>query len=191
MRVYTPDLTAERRAAAQELERAAPQERGEARTDPLTNPNRRRYDEDFAAVDRATANGLASFSVIVMDVDHFGRFNRSRAARTPATRPCAVPQTRSPKPSEGNVGYRLGGDEMPWPITPTLTSKTLWVADRISSTLRRHRIPHPDQAVVTASLGVASFDPAVHECSGAVVDAADGAMRRADGGRDRIVVARP
>jgi len=197
MRVYTPDLTAERRAAAQELEalrRRNEELLGEARTDPLTNlPNRRRYDEDFAAVDRATANGLASFSVIVIDIDHFGRFNRSEGGQESGDETLRrAAQAFSEAVREGDVVYRRGGEEFVVLLPDADLENACGVADRISATLRRHRIPHPDQAVVTASLGVASFDPAVHECSGAVVDAADGAMRRAKaGGRDRIVVARP
>ena len=62
---------------------------------------------------------------------------------------------------------------------------------RIAATLHRHDLPHPNQERVTASIGVAAFDPTSHVGSAGVVTAADNAMRRAkDGGRDRIVVYR-
>jgi GGDEF domain-containing protein len=46
------------------------------------------------------------------------------------------------------------------------------------------------QERVTASIGVAAFDPAAQVSSADVITAADAAMRRAkDEGRDRIVIA--
>jgi len=129
----------------------------------------------------------------VIDIDHFGRFNRSEGGQESGDETLRRAAQAFPEAvREGDVVYRRGGEEFVVLLPDADLENACGVADRISATLRRHRIPHPDQAVVTASLGVASFDPAVHECSGAVVDAADGAMRRAKaGGRDRIVVARP
>ena len=81
LRVYTTELAAERRAAAEQIQalrRRNAELVDEARTDALTGlPNRRRYDEDFAAIDRAAAIGFTAFSVIVIDIDYFGRFNHS------------------------------------------------------------------------------------------------------------------
>ncbi len=196
LRVYTTELAAERRAAAEQIQalrRRNAELVDEARTDALTGlPNRRRYDEDFAAIDRAAAIGFTAFSVIVIDIDYFGRFNHSDGGQDSGDRTLRLAaEAFAEAIREDDIVYRRGGEEFVVLLPDAALDEARQVAMRIAATLHRHDLPHPNQERVTASIGVAAFDPTSHVSSADVVTAADNAMRRAkDGGRDRIVVYR-
>jgi diguanylate cyclase (GGDEF)-like protein len=194
--VYTPQLSEERRGVAAELEalRKRNQELAEeARTDPLTRlPNRRRYDEDVSALNSAARQGACSLSVIAIDIDHFGRLNKSdggQDAGDKALRSAAKAFAAAIR--EGDILYRRGGEEFVVLLPDAVLEDALSVADRIRRSLKRRRIPHPDQERVTASIGISTFDPSQHKTVAAAIAAADAAMRVAKaGGRDRIEVDR-
>jgi diguanylate cyclase (GGDEF)-like protein/PAS domain S-box-containing protein len=194
--VFTPQLVEERRGVAAELEalRERNQElAAEARTDPLTLlPNRRRYDEDVKALDSAARQGACTLSVIAIDIDHFGRFNKAdggQDAGDKALRRAAKAFASAIR--EGDILYRRGGEEFVVLLPDAVLEDALSVADRIRGTLKRRRIPHPDQERVTASIGISTYEPSQHKTIAGAIAAADAAMRIAkDSGRDRIEVDR-
>jgi diguanylate cyclase (GGDEF)-like protein len=129
--------------------------------------------------------------VIVIDIDHFGRFNHSDGGQDSGDMTLRLAAGAFAEAiREDDIVYRRGGEEFVVLLPDATLDEARQVAVRIAATLHRHGLPHPDQERVTASIGVAAFDPAAQVSSADVITAADTAMRRAkDEGRDRIVIA--
>ena len=163
----------------------------ESRTDALSGlPNRRSYDEDLPVLD-AAARHNRGYAVVFIDLDRFGRINRTDGGQDAGddTLRAAATAFASAVRIEDRV-YRLGGEEFVALLDAASAVDALVVAERMRAGLLELRLPHPDQPFVTASMGIAAFDPARHPDAQAVVHAADLAMNHAkESGRDRIVIA--
>jgi diguanylate cyclase (GGDEF)-like protein len=134
--------------------------------DALTGiPNRRRFDEHL---DQEWARGFRTkkpISMILMDIDHFKRFND--ALGHPAGDSClqrvADVLSASLQRSLDFVA-RYGGEEFACILTETDAMGALEVAQRIATNVAAARVPHPDSPVsaqVTLSIGVATVVPDV------------------------------
>ncbi len=174
------DVT-EAHAAAQALRDSADQlraayERMEvmASTDALTGlANRRRFEDVLAAEWARCAREQQPLSLLLMDVDHFKRFNDlyGHPAGDACLRElagCLDELARRP----GDLPARLGGEEFAILMPFTAEAGAMDMAERLLKGVRGLAIPHEGNTaggLVTASIGVATTRPGrgvdIHERS--------------------------
>ena len=132
--------------------------------DALTGiPNRRRFDE---YLEQEWLRGLRSkkpITMILMDIDHFKRFNDSMGH--PAGDTCLQQVAAALRESlhrSTDFVARYGGEEFACILSETPAQGARDVAHRIAAQLASQAIAHPDSPVsknVTLSMGVASLVP--------------------------------
>ncbi|MET3130900.1 diguanylate cyclase [Oxalobacteraceae bacterium GrIS 1.11] len=159
--------------------------------DGLTGLYNRAWLNDVLPAMIATARGAATpLSLIMIDLDHFKRFNDSHGhvAGDQALRTAALVLSAALRPTDCAVRY--GGEEMMVILPDTNDMVAVVVAERLCLRMRQApvfgdmRLPLPH---ITASFGVASLR-AEHDEHG-LIAAADAALYRAkDGGRDRVAL---
>ncbi len=160
--------------------------------DPLTGLFNRRYMEESLAreLHRAAREGT-SVSVIMLDLDHFKRFNDSFGHGAGDTLLRAIATVLQNGIRAEDIACRYGGEEFalilpgaPLPVAHTRAAVLRQTAGRLS-------IEHQGTALgtVTLSLGIAVFPD--HGTTGEkLLKAADGALYRAKAeGRDQVGVA--
>jgi diguanylate cyclase (GGDEF)-like protein len=138
-------------------------------------------------VARARQDGRA-LSLVMIDLDHFKRFNDTHGHLAGDTALCTVANMIRAALRPTDYAVRYGGEEL-MVVLPETTSKTaMGVAERLCMRLRqavvfedmRQPLPH-----ITGSFGVATLTPGLDENT--LVQAADAALHRAkQAGRDRI-----
>jgi diguanylate cyclase (GGDEF)-like protein len=134
-----------------------------AHTDKLTQlANRRRFDEMLDHEWRRAQRSKAPLSLILIDIDYFKKYNDHYGH--PAGDAClqgvgGVLAARLNR--TGDLPARYGGEEFAVILPATDLHGALAVAERIRQEILALRIPHVQSPfeVVTASLGVASFEP--------------------------------
>ncbi len=168
--------------------------REQAIRDPLTGLYNRRYLEESLGreLERARRRG-GQFSVLVLDVDHFKRFNDTHGhdAGDAVLREVGA-HLRGNFRGE-DVCARLGGEEFAVVLTESALGGARDRAERLREALSRLSLEHEGRRVgsVTISVGVAHW-PSHGGTPADVLRAADRAMYRAkSGGRNRVVVAGP
>lgn len=160
--------------------------------DPLTGLYNRRYLEESLnrEVTRAQRH-QQSIGIIMLDVDHFKRFNDTYGHDVGDRVLQAVSYLLRDRVRGSDLVCRYGGEEMTLVLPGSSTNETLARAEAIRREIARLEVPHHGRSLmgITASLGVASYPQ--HGGSGAeVVQAADSALYRAKAaGRDRVMVA--
>lgn len=163
-------------------------------TDPLTGlPNRRAWD---AALDDAFARG-ASCAVMMIDIDHFKRFNDTLGHQNGDL--ClqtigGLLQVIAAR--EGGTAARVGGEEFTLLITGRAELDVVRIANALVRDVAGLAIPHPGRRdgtqVVTVSVGVALRDPRGTDGIADLVGDADAALYAAKRrGRNRFDVATP
>ncbi len=154
---------AERRASLIEenkaLRSAAVKYSVEARTDAGTGlPNLRRLLEDLALVhDRARRSGTP-YSLLFLDLDHFGLLNKRYGDAVGDQTLVAVAETLTRVMREGELVYRKGGEELVVVLWDTVQEGAVAAAHRYRQALVDAALAHgghPQTPVVTASFGVA------------------------------------
>jgi diguanylate cyclase (GGDEF)-like protein len=163
-------------------------------TDGLTGiANRRRLDQVLDAEWKRVARSRAPLSLLILDVDHFKRFNDALghvAGDDCLRRIAACAATALWRP--GDLIARYGGEEFAVVLPETDAPGAVEVAERIQRAVADQAIPHPDSAAgeaVTVSIGVATRVPALPEGPAVLVRAADEALYRAkQRGRNRVEV---
>jgi diguanylate cyclase (GGDEF)-like protein len=156
--------------------------------DGLTGLYNRAWLNDMLPKMVATAHRAgAPLSMVMIDLDHFKRFNDSygHLAGDDALRAAAGVINAALRPSDFAVRY--GGEEMLVVLPETGEVRAKMVAERLCKRLEKvvifddMRMPLPH---LTGSLGVACLDPSMDELQ--LVAAADAALYRAkDAGRNR------
>jgi diguanylate cyclase (GGDEF)-like protein len=140
-------------------------------------------------VARARQDGSA-LSLVMIDLDHFKRFNDTHGHMAGDTALCAAASTIRAALRPSDFAVRYGGEELMAVLPDTGDQLAAMVAERLRQRLRdvvvfpdmRQPLPH-----ITGSFGVASLGPGADEAS--LIAAADAALYRAkSGGRDRICV---
>lgn len=174
------DLQIQSRLRAREMEILAYR-------DHLTGIPNRRILEDLISLEIARAGRIAgSFSVILLDVDHFKEINDGYGHAAGDATLIAVAQLVESDLRAGDQLGRWGGDEFLILSNGTERESAGHQADRIRGLIRAREYPHGQ--LVTVSIGVAEFRPG--EDSTALIARADEALYRAKaGGRDLVVVA--
>ncbi|SFU69522.1 GGDEF domain-containing protein [Pseudoduganella namucuonensis] len=157
--------------------------------DGLTGLYNRAWLNDLLPEMVATAHGTGRpLSLIMIDLDHFKKFNDTHGhlAGDQALRAAAQVLSGALRPSDCAVRY--GGEEMMVLLPDTSDKVAVVVAERLCERIRQAvvfrdtRAPMPH---ITASLGVASLAPGQDDHG--LIATADAALYRAkDGGRDRV-----
>ncbi|MCL6692872.1 diguanylate cyclase [Pseudomonas sp. R3.Fl] len=183
-------------AAREELLRANDQLRVLAAQDALTGlANRRSFDETLATEARRCAREGAPLSLLLVDIDHFKRYNDSYGHQAgddclQVVAGLLAACVRRP----GDLVARYGGEELAVILPSTDSAGAEAVARAFLQRLAGERLAHRESpfGVVTASVGLATAPATVaggQEWQ--LVNAADRALYRAKaGGRNRLEVER-
>jgi diguanylate cyclase len=174
------------RRETDELRVALDEARGSARTDPLTDlPNRRAFDEAFAALDRSKV-----ITVAICDIDHFKRVNdnfghavgdrviRSVAKTLRAECRCLV--------------ARYGGEEFALLFEGVTLEEAARQVEhaRHAMTLRRLRVRETGEPIGVVSFSAGVAEGTASEGRAALMARADAALYRAkDQGRAQTITA--
>lgn len=163
----------------------------ESTTDPLTGlANRRHLMERFATeLDRAEAYG-AKLSVVILDVDHFKRFNDTNGHQAGDACLRTVARVFDNVTRGSDIVARYGGEEFVVVTVDADRRQAVGHAERIRTAISKVAIPgartQPGGAL-TVSAGVASY-PEDGTTIEALIAAADAALYRAkQAGRNRVV----
>jgi diguanylate cyclase (GGDEF)-like protein len=147
--------------------------------------NRRAFDQRLAyEVARAVAG--ATFSVVMIDIDHFKAVNDRFGHPTGDAVLRWLGERLEQAARRGDFVARYGGEEFVAILPDATTTNAAAWAERLRTAIRSERPPGVDMPI-TASLGVAGW--AAGETGQAVVDRADRGLYVAkEGGRDRVAV---
>jgi diguanylate cyclase (GGDEF)-like protein len=162
-----------------------------AMADALTGlPNRRHFDAMFEAlVDEAERNH-APLACLMVDIDHFKRFNDSYGHDAGDAVLRAVGAVLGDSLREQGFAFRLGGEEFVLLMPGFTLEQALTRSAQIQQRIRDLRVEHRGQELgpITASFGLAAWPD--HGAAVRLVTTADAALLRAKGeGRDQIMVA--
>jgi len=132
-----------------------------------------------------------SFSVLILDIDHFKRVNDRLGHAAGDAVLCAVAQTLQAHAREVDRVARFGGEEFCVLLPHTLHDGAMQAAERLRDAVSQISIPWNDELIaVTISTGMATADNP-HETMEALIQRADQALYRAKAeGRNRVVAAR-
>jgi diguanylate cyclase (GGDEF)-like protein len=165
----------------------------QAHVDGLTElPNRRRFDEYYAAEwSRAQRNGT-TLSLMLLDVDCFKQYNDhyGHAMGDQVLREVSrVLSTSLHRPAD--LGARYGGEEFVLVLPETPQPAAMQIAERIRERIEALGIPHDGSVcapAITISVGGATLAPGQNETMEALLAAADQHLYLAKGeGRNRVI----
>lgn len=166
--------------------------RSQSIRDPLTGLFNRRYMEASLEREmlRAKRNG-APMSVIMLDVDHFKRFNDTFGHSAGDAVIQEVGQLLKSNARGEDIACRYGGEEFMLILTGAPLAVARERAAQIGEAIRRLQVRRHGQplAAVTVSLGVATYPEHCAEAKELVRIADDALYRAKRAGRDRVVVA--
>jgi diguanylate cyclase (GGDEF)-like protein len=166
--------------------------RNQSIRDPLTGLFNRRYLDESLDLDVArSARAGGALGVIMLDVDHFKRFNDLHGHDAGDAVLQEMGKLLSQHVRKGDVACRYGGEEFVLVLPGATAEQARARAETLRAAAQAMTLSHKGQALgaVTVSLGVAAFpdhgnDPKV------ILTAADAALYAAKrAGRNRIEIA--
>lgn len=183
-------VISEKEALAHELEEANAQLSMLASTDALTGlPNKRALTQalarDLAKADRQQE----TLSLVVVDVDHFKKFNDTWGHSTGDEVLRVVGQVLKMGVRTGDMAARYGGEEFVFILPNTDGDGAQVVAERVRRKLAGTAVPGPKGPLfVTASFGIATITgPGCKDSAGELFEAADKALYAAkEAGRNCV-----
>lgn len=190
--VVTHDDTTERKLGEIRLREANRLLEAQATSDGLTGVcNRRRFDQVLAREWKRHARSGAPLSLLLLDVDHFKRYNDSCGHLAGDDCLREVAQTiRSSAGRPGDLVARYGGEEFAAILPETDRAGAFAMASIVAERLRLRRLPHPTSEtgpLVTLSIGGASMVPTGDVAASELILRADRALYQAKAeGRDRV-----
>lgn len=153
--------------------------------------NRRKFDEELERSWRQCLREQAALSLIMIDVDHFKRFNDRYGHLQGDTGLQAVAKALNDviqRPYD--LLARYGGEEFVCILPQTGDAEAVAIAERMHASVQALRLEHLDSAVdqiLTISLGVATIVPTAEFTSSALVAEADRQLYKAkQTGRARV-----
>ena len=177
------------------LEQANAQLSRQSATDGLTGiANRRVFDETLATEWLRAARSGSTLGLLMVDIDHFKRFNDhyGHLAGDECLRRVTGVLSACVRRA-GELLARYGGEEFVMLLPGADLAQAVEMAHRCLERITREALPHgssPTAAHVTFSIGVAEVRPSADKDPESLVNAADTAMYRAKmGGRARYAVA--
>ncbi|MCI4568464.1 GGDEF domain-containing protein [Lysobacter sp. CFH 32150] len=167
----------------------------QSKIDPLTELANRRYFSHVLAeaTTHATRTG-EPLTLLVLDLDHFKKINDTHGhAVGDACLVAIAGRLRSVFSDEGDLAARLGGEEFGVVLSGQDLATASGRAERFRENLAQHPIalnngaPEGLVLAITASIGIAEFDKAIHRDVDELYSAADSAVYRAKAtGRNRV-----
>ena len=175
----------------------------QAHTDPVTQiSNRRYFDSTFKTEWRRAAREGKPISLLMIDVDHFKRYNDKHGHQAGDQCLQIIAQCiKAVARRASDVVARHGGEEFVILLPDTHPEDAALLAERVRKSVEDQRVPHSDGAIpriVTVSIGVSSCTPnpphetqALHEVAviypAMLLNAADRALYRAKrNGRNQV-----
>lgn len=164
-----------------------------ATMDGLTGiPNRRAFDQALAQEIRRLSRGTAPLSLVLIDVDHFKRYNDfyGHQAGDDCLRAVAATLAGSVRRA-GELAARYGGEEFAILLPGSDVDTAMGLAEKARSLIVGLGLTHaarPDGSHVTISAGAATLGPAQPGDPATLIGAADQALYRAKAaGRNRVL----
>ncbi len=157
-------------------------------------PNRRRLDEAVALEWRRAARDREAVGLLMIDVDHFKKFNDTygHGAGDDCLRQVATAISGAVRRA-GDLVARYGGEEFAVILPATDSAGCRVVADTILAAVAALDIPHATSGVgdsVTVSVGGASRVPQPGDPCSALFELADGCLYESKkSGRNRVTIA--
>lgn len=166
-----------------------------SRTDTLTGLSNRRHFEDYLQqIWRRAQHDGTEVAIVMLDVDHFKKYNDHYghpAGDACLSRVAAAMSASLRRPND--LVARYGGEEFIAVLPHTGSATAQQAAERVRQAVEALQIPHEGSsaaAVVTASLGVASWPASPQRNYADLIAAADAALYDAKhGGRNRVSAA--
>jgi diguanylate cyclase len=174
-----------------ELRRTVENVRREAHTDALTGiANRRCFDEHLAIAVREATEQDAPLGLLMIDIDHFKRFNDSFGHQVGDKVLQLVARILKQSVKGRDTVARFGGEEFAVVLPDTPLAGAVALAEQIRTAVASRRIVQKgsgeDFGVITLSVGVAALRNG--EMPGALIGRADRALYAAKTqGRNRVV----
>lgn len=174
-----------------ELHRRIEQVKRDADVDALTNlANRRSFDGRLIAEIAAAHRGGSDLTIVMVDIDHFKRFNDTFGHQTGDRVLQLVAMTISAHTKGRDVAARYGGEEFVLLLPQTDLYGAVTVAENIRRALESKALVKRDTGeklgMITASFGVATL--AAADTTFALVERADRCLYAAKArGRNRVV----
>jgi diguanylate cyclase (GGDEF)-like protein len=154
--------------------------------------NRRRLDQKLAEELMRCARGKLPLSVILLDIDHFKKFNDTHGHLTgdeclKGVAGCLAAELHRP----ADLMARYGGEEFCAVLPDTPAEGAMALAEQLRKRIETLAMQTPRGLVkLTISLGIASAIPIPGMAAAALLEMADGALYKAkQGGRNRTVAA--
>ncbi len=134
--------------------------RSESRTDALTGiPNRKYFDEKFAAETANASETQEELCLVVADIDHFKKFNDNHGHQTGDQVLKLVAKLLSANIKGRDMAARFGGEEFTILLPQTNLRAAVTVADQIRERVRTKELikksTNENLGTITLSLGVA------------------------------------
>lgn len=153
-------------------------------------PNRRRFDEFFAQAVELSARNQRPLCLMMLDIDHFKRFNDLYghvAGDHCIQAVCNVMRRHVHRSID--LTARYGGEEFAIVLQDPTISGALRIAEAIRSDISQMKIRHEDSEwqVVTVSIGLVFGSTEIRQTPENIIQQADSALYRAkSGGRNRV-----
>ncbi len=164
--------------------------RGQSLRDPLTGLYNRRYmEESLEREYRRAVRNNQSVALLMLDIDHFKRFNDLFGHQAGDTLLRALGDFLLQRTRGQDAACRYGGEEFALILSGASSEAALKRAELLREDLKHLTVQHAGQVLgsVTLSIGVSSYPG--HATSEDLLKAADQALYRAKAeGRDRVIV---
>jgi diguanylate cyclase (GGDEF)-like protein len=160
--------------------------------DPLTGlGNRRRLFETLDLQWRNAARKRESMAMLLIDLDHFKRFNDAHGHQAGDTRLQQIAQCVQSLLPTGGSAARYGGEELCVLLPGHDVAQAAAVAERMRAAIANlpadTALPEIEGIAVTASIGVAAGVPGMEQRPDVLIARADNALYAAKAaGRDRV-----
>ncbi|SNY91146.1 diguanylate cyclase (GGDEF) domain-containing protein [Cohaesibacter sp. ES.047] len=163
-----------------------------ARLDGMTGlKNRREFDLRMAEQIDATGTQAGSVALLMIDVDHFKKFNDTHGHLAGDDALRLVAKVLAAEARETDEVFRYGGEEFTVLLSDIQKDQVLQAAERIRSKVAETQIPLPngEHGTVTISIGVKEFASGLSFND--IVGQADKALYQAKAsGRNKVIMAK-
>lgn len=189
------DMQAHLRAAGSEIDglrHSLGEAREQAATDGLTGiANRQRFDQAIGRATVAASQAAAPLTLLMVDIDHFKRFNDTHGHQVGDQVLRLVARTLTDCLRSGDLPARYGGEEFAVVLPQTTLAVARPLAERIRTTLAARTIVRRTTGEglggITISIGAALYHPG--ETPAALIARADSALYAAKRqGRNRLII---
>ena len=178
---------------AEELRRVNDQLKELASTDPLTGlANRRAFDDALARELAQARRQKHPLSLLMLDIDHFKKFNDSYGHDTGDSVLVAVAQAMANALRSSDLAARYGGEEFCAILPATPLAGAQIAGERVRAAIEALRLPWRESELrVTASVGCAEVrDLGAQRAATVTLRSADDALYAAkEAGRNRVMTA--